>query len=212
MSIILVGSKKGGVGKSTLATNIAAFLSESGKKVVLVDSDRQSTSSNWAHDRSESNYTHIPCVQKYDNIKNTLRDMAKNYDYVVVDCQGRDSLELRTGLLAADLAIIPCCPSQADLDTMSAVVDVIKDASEFNETLKAAYIITKASTNPIVTEIQEARDYLSRFEILNPIQTIISERKIYRDALAIGAGVIEMDNAKAASEIKKLMKEVLSWQ
>ena len=212
MSIILIGSKKGGVGKSTLATNIAAFLSESGKKVVLVDSDRQSTSSNWAHDRSESDYAYIPCIQKYENIKSTLRDMSAHYDYVVVDCQGRDSLELRTGLLAADLAIIPCCPSQADLDTMSAVVDVIKDASEFNETLKAAYIITKASTNPIVTEIQEARDYLSRFEILNPIQTIISERKIYRDALAIGAGVIEMDNAKAASEIKKLMKEVLSWQ
>jgi chromosome partitioning protein len=210
--IILIGSKKGGVGKSTLATNIAAFLAVNGKKIVLVDSDRQSTSSNWAHDRSESDYVYISCVQKYDNIKSTLRDMSAHYDYVVVDCQGRDSLELRTGLLAADLAIIPCCPSQADLDTMSSVVGVIKDASELNETLKAAYIITKASTNPIVTEISEAREYLSRFEILNPIQTIISERKIYRDALAVGAGVIEMDNSKATSEIKKLMKEVLSWQ
>jgi chromosome partitioning protein len=210
--IILIGSKKGGVGKSTLATNIAAFLAVNGKKIVLVDSDRQSTSSNWAHDRSESDYVYISCVQKYDNIKSTLRDMSAHYDYVVVDCQGRDSLELRTGLLAADLAIIPCCPSQADLDTMSSVVGVIKDASELNETLKAAYIIPKASTNPIVTEISEAREYLSRFEILNPIQTIISERKIYRDALAVGAGVIEMDNSKATSEIKKLMKEVLSWQ
>lgn len=210
--IILIGSKKGGVGKSTLATNIAAYLAQNGKNVVLVDSDRQSTSSNWAHDRSESDYVYIPCVQKYDSIKSTLRDMSQHYDYVVVDCQGRDSLELRTGLLAADLAIIPCCPSQADLDTMSSVVDVIKDASELNENLKSAYIITKASTNPIVTEIHEAREYLSRFEILNPIQTIISERKIYRDALAVGAGVIEMDNSKASSEIKKLMKEVLSWQ
>jgi chromosome partitioning protein len=63
-----------------------------------------------------------------------------------------------------------------------------------------------------VTEIAEAREYLSRFDVLKPIETIISERKIYRDALAVGAGVIEMDNSKASAEIKKLMKEILSWQ
>ena len=52
--IILVGSKKGGVGKSTIATNIAAILISRSKEVVLVDADRQSTSSNWADDRENT--------------------------------------------------------------------------------------------------------------------------------------------------------------
>ena len=75
--IILIGSKKGGVGKSTLATNIAAFLITKGKDVVLVDSDRQSTSANWAHDRSESDRPQLECVRQYDNIRKTLIDLSE---------------------------------------------------------------------------------------------------------------------------------------
>ena len=151
-------------------------------------------------------------MQKYDNIKNTLRDLALHYDYIVVDCQGRDSIELRTALLACDLCVVPCCPSQADLDTIDSVASVIEDAAPLNEGMKAFYVLTKASTNPAVTEIQEARKYLMKYhDLLSPLETIISERKIYRDALAEGAGVVEMDNDKAAQEINQFMKELLSW-
>ena len=210
--IITIGSKKGGVGKSTLATNIAAFLAVAGKSIILVDADRQSTSANWAADRGETDRPHVVCVQKYDNIKNTLRDLSVHYDYVIVDCQGRDSIELRTALLASDMCIVPCCPSQADLDTMESVDSVIEDVAPLNEALRSYYMLTKASTNPVVTEIVEAQKYLRKYKNLNPLHTIISERKIYRDALAEGAGVIEMDNDKAALEINHFMKEILSWQ
>lgn len=210
--IITIGSKKGGVGKSTLATNISAFLAVAGKSVVLVDADRQSTSANWAADRAETDRAYVVCVQKYDNIKNTLRDLAVHYDYVIVDCQGRDSIELRTALLACDLCIVPCCPSQADLDTIDSVASVIEDVEPLNEGLKAFYVLTKASANPAVTEIAEAQKYLSKYKNLHPLETIISERKIYRDALADGAGVVEMDNEKAIIEINSFMKEILSWE
>ena len=210
--IITIGSKKGGVGKSTLATNISAFLAVAGKSVVLVDADRQSTSANWAADRAETDRAYVVCVQKYDNIKNTLRDLAVHYDYVIVDCQGRDSIELRTALLACDLCIVPCCPSQADLDTIDSVASVIEDVEPLNEGLKAFYVLTKASANPAVTEIAEAQKYLSKHKKLHPLETIISERKIYRDALADGAGVVEMDNEKAIIEINSFMKEILSWE
>jgi chromosome partitioning protein len=209
--IITIGSKKGGVGKSTLSTNIAAWLAVSGKSVVLVDADRQSTSANWAADRSETDRAYVVCVQKYDNIKNTLRDLAIHYEYVIVDCQGRDSIELRTALLACDICVVPCCPSQADLDTIDSVASVIEDVMPLNEVLRAFYVLTKASTNPAVTEIVEAQKYLSKYSQFTPINTIISERKIYRDALAEGAGVVEMDNDKAAQEINNFMKEILSW-
>ena len=51
--IILIGSEKGGVGKSTLATNLATALALKGSDIILVDADRQSTSANWSQDRKE---------------------------------------------------------------------------------------------------------------------------------------------------------------
>ena len=91
--IILIGSQKGGCGKSTLAVNISACLSKLNKDVILVDSDRQPTSANWCLDRQEeqSSLPTVQCVQKYENIKDTLLDLNNRYDYVVVDVAGRDS-------------------------------------------------------------------------------------------------------------------------
>ncbi len=66
--IILVDSEKGGVGKSTLATNISATLAKDGKDVILIDADRQGTSANWAFDRSNTDRKQVECVRQYDSI------------------------------------------------------------------------------------------------------------------------------------------------
>ncbi len=210
--IILIGSKKGGVGKSTLATNMTAFLAAHNKDVILVDADIQRTSSNWYSDRCETDLPQIECVQKYDNIKLTLQNLSKRYEYVIADCQGRDSAELRTGLLAADIVIVPCKPSQADLDTIPIMSDMIKQAREMNEALQAYCVLTMSPTNPVITEIAESREFLTVFSEIQLLDTLISERKVYRDALASGFGVVEMENDKAKLEIESLMKEVLKWQ
>lgn len=207
--IILCGAIKGGAGKSTLATNIAAMLAKNGKDVILVDADRQGTTSNWSQDRIDSNATHIESVSKFDNIKIALRDLNKRYDFVVVDSQGRDSVELRTGLLSADVCIIPCRPSQADLDTIPAINNIVNNASEINETLRVYCVLTQSPTNPSVTEIQQAREFLLAFgNEMKLLETIIFERKVYRDALAQGLGVCEMDNEKAILEMVGMFNEV----
>lgn len=209
--IILIGSKKGGVGKSTLATNIAAFLAKSGKDTILIDADIQRSSSNWFHDRLETNLVQMACVQKYDNLKLTLLDLNKRYDCVVVDCQGRDSVELRTGLLAADIFIIPCRPSQPDIDTIPLMSDMVKQAREMNESLQAFCILTMCPTNPQITEIADSQKFIQNFAEIKLLDSLICDRKVYRDAIASGHGVVEMDNEKATLEIESLMREVLSW-
>lgn len=209
--IILCGSKKGGVGKSTLATNIAAYLAVKNKDVILVDSDIQRTSSNWFHDRLETNLPQMACVQKYDNIKSTLSDLNKRYEYVIVDCQGRDSIELRTGLLASDIFIIPCRPSQPDIDTIPLMSDMVKIAREINESLQAYCVLTMSPTNPAITEIEDSRGFISDFSEIKLLDSLIGDRKVYRDAIASGHGVIEMDNEKAKLEMENFMREVGLW-
>ena len=129
--IVLIGSQKGGCGKSTTAVNICAELAQCGKDVVLVDADRQATSANWAMDRlSNESLPKVHCVQKYENIRDTLLDLADRYEFVVVDAAGRDSRELRTGMTAADKLVVPFRPSQPDLDTLPRMREIIVQAQE----------------------------------------------------------------------------------
>ncbi|MGR9115404.1 MAG: division plane positioning ATPase MipZ [Gammaproteobacteria bacterium] len=208
--IILIGSQKGGCGKSTTAVNVCAELAGQGRDVVLVDADRQSTAANWAMDRAENPaLAKVHCVQKYDNIRDTLLDLDQRYEYVVVDAAGRDSRELRTGMTAAHILVVPFRPSQPDLDTLPNMQEIIVQAKDLNPSLKVFGLITMAPTNPVIQEEADARDCLNDYPHIKPLSTMIRDRKAYRDAMSDGLSVVEMDNAKAKSEIKNLVTEIL---
>lgn len=208
--IILIGSQKGGCGKSTTAVNVCAELAGQGRDVVLVDADRQSTAANWAMDRAENPaLAKVHCVQKYDNIRDTLLDLDKRYEYVIVDAAGRDSRELRTGMTAAHILVVPFRPSQPDLDTLPNMEEIIVQAKDLNPNLKVFGLITMAPTNPVIQEEADARDCLNDYPQIKLLATMIRDRKVYRDAMSDGLSVVEMDNAKAKSEIKKLVEEIL---
>ena len=208
--IILIGSQKGGCGKSTTAVNISAELAGRGHDVVLVDADRQCTGANWAMDRAENkDLATVHCVQKYDNIRDTLIDLDSRYEYVIVDAAGRDSRELRTGMTAAHILIVPFRPSQPDLDTLPNMQEIIVQAKDLNPNLKVYGLITMAPTNPVIHEEIDARDCLNDYPEINLLDTMICDRKCYRDAMSDGLGVVEMNNPKAKLEIKKLMEAIL---
>lgn len=208
--IILIGSQKGGCGKSTTAVNICAELAGRGHDVVLVDADRQCTSANWAMDRVEKPaLAAVYCIQKYENIRDTLLDLDKRYEYVIVDAAGRDSRELRTGMTAAHILVVPFRPSQPDLDTLPNMQEIIIQAKDLNHNLKVFGLITMAPTNPVIHEETDARECLIDYPEIKLLATMIRDRKIYRDAMSDGLGVVEMDNPKAKMEIKKLVEEIL---
>ena len=208
--IILIGSQKGGCGKSTTAVNICAELASLGHDVVLVDADRQCTSANWAMDRTANEkLAKVYCVQKYENIRDTLIDLDKRYGFVIVDAAGRDSRELRTGMLAAHVLIVPFRPSQPDLDTLPKMQEIITQAKDLNLYLKVFGLLTMTPTNPAIREEADARICLEDYPVIELLTTIIHDRKCYRDAMSDGLGVVEMDNPKAKDEIKKLIAEII---
>ncbi|KZY62507.1 cobyrinic acid ac-diamide synthase [Oleiphilus sp. HI0061] len=207
--IILIGSQKGGCGKSTLAVNICAELARLGKDVCLVDGDRQGTSSRFIQDRSESDYPIIHCVSMYDNIHQNLKDLNNRYEIIVVDVAGRDSRELRTGMLTANILLTPFRPSQPDLDTLPHLVDVITQARDMNPDLKCKAVLTLAPSNPQINEANEAKEYLSEFPELELCRSVIRDRKAYRDSISEGAGVVEWKDSKAKAEIQLLVQELI---
>ena len=208
--IILVGSEKGGVGKTTIASNIAVALkNRTNKEVIVVDSDKQASLADWISYREElTNVPTIHCVQRYGNVKSTIQELANKYDYIIIDVAGRDSQEMRSSMLIAELMITPLRASQLDINTIPKLNGLIKEVKDFNDKLCIKAVLSIAPTNPSINEVTEAKNLLKDFNEFTLLQTVIRERKIYRDAINQGYGVVEMNNPKATDEILGLIQEI----
>src|SRR5471032_670194 len=206
--IVLVAAEKGGVGKSTIASNLAVHLAHHGVDVVLVDTDGQATCARFVERRDEAGLLpSIPCVQRTGDVATTLRDLSKLYQVIVFDAGGRDSREMRSAMAVANLLLVPTKASQADLETFPKVNELIGLARGLNPELKAVAVLSIAPSNPVIREVEDARDLLAQFDQLELADMIIRDRKVYRDALLAGKGVIELDNSQARAEIQLLAQE-----
>lgn len=207
--IILIGSQKGGPGKTTVAINLAVEFARQGKDVCLVDADSQRSAARWHADREEQGHQPaIACVEKLGSIHQTLLDLNGRYDVVVVDVAGKDSKELRTGMTAADQLVVVVRPSQLDLDTLAHMSSVVEQALDFNPELTVRGLITQAPSNPAISERTDAGEYLADFPGIRALETVIHERKAYRDVVGEGLGVVEWNNPKARAEIQELAGEL----
>jgi chromosome partitioning protein len=207
--IVLIGGEKGGTGKSTLAQNLAVWLAHEGKDVMLLDADPQATSKKWIDRRNEltGGLPKVHCTQALGNVLHTARDLEKRYDEILIDAGGRDSAELRSALVAADVVYIPIRASQADLETMEHVQELVSLARNMNQGLKAYALVSMAPSNPMIREREEAEAFLSDFPALQLAKTFIRDRKVYRDALLEGKGVVEMTNSPGKAEIQLFGQE-----
>src|SRR5580658_3097853 len=111
---ILVASSKGGCGKTTIATNLAAHYAQDGKHTVVVDADRQGSSMRWAEKRAGFAAPVLPI----SGLKHGWRDkIPPDTQRVIVDGPaGIRAGELAELLDDADALLIPVLPSRIDLE------------------------------------------------------------------------------------------------
>ena len=214
--IVLLGGEKGGTGKTTIATNLAALRALAGRDVLLVDTDMQGSASYWAQCRDEEGLQpRVACIQKFGKgLQSEVQDLANRYEDIVIDAGGRDSVELRAALVVADRAYIPIQASQFDIWTLGRMNQLVGSAEGFNPELRAWVVISRASTNPVVTEASEAGDILSDFEHLSLADSVIRDRIAYRKAARDGRCTAEVRPAdgKALDEMRTLYAEVFDEQ
>jgi chromosome partitioning protein len=209
--IIVIGSHKGGAGKSTLATNIATTLTHQKKDVILIDADRQETATQWSLEREENpSLIPIPCLSKTEGLRATLLDLNKRYEYVLVDVAGRNSKELRVSLTIADIFLCPCRASQPDLNTLPKVAEMISEAQEINPKLNCSVYLSCVPTTHNSTEIRDSIGLISHFDQFKLLKSKLTDRKSYRDSIAEGKGVIELSDEKAKEEIQNFTLEILT--
>lgn len=216
MAVVLVCGEKGGTGKSTDAINLAVMRALAGGDVLLLDTDKQATSSTWATVREEEGVMpRIFSVQKFgQGIPAQVQDLKGRYSDIIIDAGGRDNPELRYALAVAEKAFIPVQPSDFDTWTIRTMDRLVEMAKAFNPTLSASILICRASTHPQSKEVEDTRNDIlaEQLEHLTLAKTIIYERIAYRKAARNGRSIVELLNKdrdeKALAEIEALYKEV----
>ena len=210
--IVLIGGEKGGPGKTTIATNIAAMRTIDMGDVLLVDTDKQPTSSYWCSMREDKGIRpRVASIQKYDKaVRTEISELNKKFLDIIIDAGGRDSPELRGALLVCDKAIFPLRPSQFDLWTLGRLNSLVEVALEINEKLKAYVVINQSSPNPAVREAEEMKEFLAEFDNIKLLNSVICERIVFRRAALNGMGVTEYkpEDLKATEEMNSLYGEI----
>jgi chromosome partitioning protein len=212
--IILIGGEKGGPGKTTIATNLAAIRTIEKGDTLLVDTDEQPTSSYWCSLREEKQVSpRVSSIQKRGKaVRTEVIGLKEKYADIIIDAGGRDSPELRGALLVADKAVFPLRPSQFDLWTLGRLDTLVDQAREINEDLQAFILINQASPNPGVKEAQEAREYISDIDNISLMKSFTSERIAFRRAAIHGMSVIEYKpvDQRAVDEIMSIYQEIFN--
>ena len=160
MPIIVVGSSKGGCGKSTITTNLITMHQAKGLGSLLIDADPQRSSSNWVALRASRGLTpEVVAMEKTGaDLKRSAVEMAKHYDHVFIDAPGHNSPELRASLVVADVLLYPVKPSNFDAWVFHQdFEDLISNVRSINEGLKVMVVMNGLSPSPAWVARRRAR-------------------------------------------------------
>jgi len=211
--ILLVGNTKGGVGKTTLAVQIAIARARAGKRVWLVDGDPQGSSASAIQFRADGDvHPEIACSLFADGkqLRQQVRLQKDAYDDIIMDVGGRDNAALRAGLMLADRAIVPFAPMSLDLWAMHDMAKVIEEVNGERDDLVVYAVMNQAEPRERSADNQEAKAAVQEISVFEYLDAPLVKRKAFSSSTGSGLGVAEqsMVDQKAVAELDRLVSRV----
>ena len=207
--VVAVANSKGGVGKSTLATNLAVEAVGAGLEVLLVDTDPQSSSTVFAATRDDDRPPFRVIQMNQPILHRQIPELSTPYDLVLIDTGARETKTFRSALAASDFVLIPVTPSAYDVWASEDVFTLIDELSTTRD------FVTRVVLNQVVPRTRVAREALEALEEITAEQdavlldTRIHARVAWRMASSEGLAVTEYEpKGAAARELRELWKEL----
>ncbi len=210
LTVITVGGIKGGVGKTTIATNLAIMRHLEGHEVLLIDGDDQGSATDFSSVRGEvkgsTGYTSIQLTGS--GIRTQGLMLIPKYDEIIIDAGGRDTTSQRAALTISDIVLIPFNPRSFDIWTLGKVIKLIEECKTVNPKLKVITFLNKA--DPIGNDNAEVAEALKEVEIFTYVDIPLGSRKAFANAASDGCSIVEQKpyDKKAIEEIKTFYRHI----
>ena len=200
---------KGGAGRSTVATNLAAAISEQ-LKTALIDCDMpQGTSASWYALRQEErpiDSLTLLTAATHNELARMVEQASQSHSLIIIDAPPRIAEITRTILILADLCLIPVGASAAEIWATTDLLNTITEAKKVKPQVDARIIWTRFRPN--TRSAQELSETVHKELKLRELSTKLGFRVAYSDALAQGHSVLEWSDANAKEEVAALAGEV----
>jgi chromosome partitioning protein len=186
MRSILIANAKGGCGKSTIATNLAAYYASEGFETALADYDPQGSALSWLGERP-AEYGPIAGIQGFDS---GLRSVPRSAEYLIIDAPARSyGRELAELVKRAETIIVPVLPSPIDIKAAQTFVDELLGLAKVaDKKAKVALVANRVRENTLIYD--ELHAYLSKIKV--PYIASLREAQNYIRAYQRGLGVHEL--------------------
>lgn len=187
--ITIIGSLKGGSGKSTVTFNLAVWLAMADVNVQLIDADPQATLTDVVDVRLEEGFD--PPLRVGD--KSALNaDQLSAADETLIDVGTSDMESMRTALQLCDRVVVPVPPSQADIWSTQRYIHFVESAAG-DKPRDILGFINRGDTHHAVRETNEAAAALVSLPGIKFIKPRLSQRTVFRRSFSEGLAVFELD-------------------